>query len=95
MTKTCETPPGKAGLADFDCVTAIGPRDSATARPAQAQKRPATRLRLVSAAPPPPRVEVRIIAYERHVPRARSFQLTHRDLDWLVAEAVRLERGRA
>jgi hypothetical protein len=47
-------------------------------------------LRLVPPCPPP-RVEVRIIAYERHVPRARSFQLSQRDLDALIAHAERLE----
>ena len=79
-------PPGQEGgpLADFQ-------PNAPSQCPTQAKKRGARppHLRLVPPASPP-RVEVRIIAYERHVPRARSFQLTHRALDELIAHAERL-----
>lgn len=47
-------------------------------------------LRLV----PPALVEVRIIAYERHVPRARSFRLSKDAFDRVIETAERLEVGR-
>jgi hypothetical protein len=91
----------RTGSGDAVCLSANSPPDSAPAQKYQAQnlvRRFGVRhdhLRLVPPPPPPRprRIEVHISARQGHEPVGRTWalRLTERDVEWLIAIALRLE----